>query len=156
MEFGGVILNKFLNRGNREGQKRLTTDAFQLATGILFHNPVQMFALTPNNLTDAPEFAIEFMRNIPTTWDETLYIDGYPGKYAVIARRHGENWYIAGINAEAEAKNLKLELPMLAGQTVKIYNDNQDKESYVSDLKIARKGKVSVTIQPRGGLVLTK
>src|SRR5690606_17287598 len=38
MEFGGVILNRYINRGNERGQKRLTTDAFQLATGVLFQN----------------------------------------------------------------------------------------------------------------------
>jgi hypothetical protein len=74
MEFGGVVLNKFFNKGNVDGQKRLTTDIFQLATGILFQNPVQFFALTPDNLTNAPDFAIDFMRNIPTLWDETRYI----------------------------------------------------------------------------------
>src|SRR5690554_4551283 len=85
MEFGGVILNKYLNKSNKQGQKRLTTDIFQLATGVLFQNAVQFFALTPNNLTDVPEFEVEFMRNIPTTWDETRFIDGYPGKYSVLA-----------------------------------------------------------------------
>ncbi len=99
MEFGGVFMNKFLNRGNSRGQQRLTTDLFQIATGILFQNPVQMFALTPNNLTDAPGSLIDFMREIPTTWDETFYIDGYPGKFSVIARRHGKQWYVAGVNA---------------------------------------------------------
>ncbi|WP_227625450.1 glycoside hydrolase family 97 protein [Geofilum rubicundum] len=89
MEFGGVILNKYLNRGNEQGQKRLTTDAFQLATGVLFQNPVQFFALTPNNLTDVPEFELDFMRELPTTWDETVFIDGFPGKYSVLARRMG-------------------------------------------------------------------
>ena len=88
MEYGGVLFNKYLNRGNSQGQKRLTSDVFQIATGILFQNPVQMFALTPNNLVDTPAFLIDFMKKIPTTWDETVYVDGYPGKYAVIARRH--------------------------------------------------------------------
>src|SRR5690606_39015242 len=125
MEFGGVVLNKYFNKGNTDGQKRLTTDAFQLATGVLFQNPVQMFALTPNNLTEAPAFELDFMRNLPTTWDETLFIDGYPGKYSVVARRHGEQWYVAGVNAEQTAKELKLELPMLAGKTVKMYNDDK-------------------------------
>ena len=56
MEFGGVVLNKHLNRGNKEGQTRQTTDIFQLATAVLFQNPVHMFAHTLNNLTDVPLF----------------------------------------------------------------------------------------------------
>lgn len=156
MEFGGVILNKYLNKGNQQGQKRLTTDIFQLATAVLFQNPVQFFALTPNNLTEVPEFELDFMRNIPTTWDETRFIAGYPGKYSVIARRHGETWYIAGINAEKEAKKLNLELPMLAGQKVAIYNDKKDGTPFTETVSISKNGKFSVTIQPNGGFVLTK
>jgi hypothetical protein len=154
MEFGGVILNKYLNKGNKERQKRLTTDVFQLATGILFQNPVQFFALTPNNLIDVPEFEIEFMRNIPTTWDETRYIDGYPGKFSVIARRNGENWYVAGVNAEKEAKKLTLNLPMLAGQTVTMYNDKKEGTSYVETMLVPEDGKVEVSIQHNGGIVI--
>jgi Glycoside hydrolase 97/Glycosyl-hydrolase 97 N-terminal len=66
MEFGGVLLNKFLTKSNQNRNKRLTTDAFQLATAVLFQNPVQMFGLTPNNLTDVPAFEIEFMKKVPT------------------------------------------------------------------------------------------
>lgn len=155
MEFGGVLLNKFLNKGNEKGQQRLTTDAFQLATAVLFQNPVQMFALTPNNLKDVPAFELEFMKNVPTTWDETVFIDGYPGKYSVIARRHGEKWYIAGVNAEKAAKKLKLNLPMLSGKNCKIYNDKNDKQTYMSDIKISKNGELSITIQPNGGFVVT-
>ncbi|MFC2136592.1 glycoside hydrolase family 97 catalytic domain-containing protein [Bacteroidota bacterium] len=156
MEFGGVFLNKYLNKGNEKGQKRLTTDAFQLATGILFQNPVQMFALTPNNLTDAPEFALDFMRNIPTTWDETQYIDGYPGKYAVIARQHEQQWFVAGVNAEKTAKELNLKLPMFAGKTVTIYNDNRKNETYMKTISVSEDGDISLTIQSNGGFVITK
>jgi len=155
MEFGGVLLNKFLNKGNEKGQQRMTTDAFQLATAVLFQNPVQMFALTPNNLKDVPAFELEFMKNVPTTWDETVFIDGYPGKYSVIARRHGEKWYIAGVNAEKAAKKLKLNLPMLSGKNCKIYNDKNDKQTYMSDIKISKNGELSITIQSNGGFVVT-
>jgi hypothetical protein len=156
MEFGGVFLNKCLNRGNKEGQKRLTTDAFQLATGILFQNPVQMFALAPNNLTDAPEFALDFMRRIPTTWDETQFIAGYPGKFVVIARRNGQRWFVAGVNAEKTAKELKLYLPMFTGQTVTIYGDNKNNKTYMDQVKVSVEGELIVAIQPNGGFVLSK
>ncbi|MCH7410547.1 glycoside hydrolase family 97 protein [Belliella sp. DSM 111904] len=155
MEFGGIILNKYLNRGNQRGQERLTTDIFQLATGVLFQNPVQMFGLTPNNLTDVPEFELDFLRKLPTTWDETIHIDGYPGKYSVIARRSGAHWYIAGVNAEADVKTLKLNLPMLKGKKVSLYNDDNKREPSVKTIEIDKNGEVTITIQPRGGFVLT-
>lgn len=155
MEFGGVLLNKYLNKGNTKGQQRLTTDAFQLATSVLFQNPVQMFGLTPNNLVDVPAFELDFLRNIPTTWDETVFIDGYPGKYSVIARRHDQKWYVAGINAEKTAKELKLKLPMFSGKTITIYNDKAGKETYTESVKVSKNGELSITIQPNGGFVLT-
>ncbi len=154
MEFGGILLNKYLNKGNKEGQERLTTDAFQLATGVLFQNPVQMFALTPNNLEDVPQFELDFVSELPTTWDETVFIDGYPGKYSVLARRHGQSWYVAGVNAEKSAKKLELSLPMLAGEKVKIYNDNENRETYMEEIEVSEDGKLSLTVQPSGGFVI--
>lgn len=154
MEFGGTFLNKHLNRGNEKGSERLTSDAFQLATAILFQNPIQMFALTPNNLTDAPAFAIDFMKKVPTTWDETLYIDGYPGKYSVIARRSGDQWYVAGVNAKQEVVKIKLNLPMLAGKKVNFYGDNKDMKTYSKEMTLGKNGVVEVTMQPRGGFVI--
>lgn len=156
MEFGGVFLNKFLNKDNKGNGKRLTTDAFQLATAVLFQNPVQMFALTPNNLTDAPAFAINFMKQVPTTWDETLFIDGYPGKYAVIARRHGNQWYVSGVNAGQDPKVLTLSLPMFANQDVNLYYDDKNMNTQVKQLKIRKDGKVEVIMQHNGGFVLTE
>src|SRR5690606_18541808 len=154
MEFGGVLLNKFLNKGNKEGPQRLTTDIFQLATGVLFQNPVQLFALTPNNLQDVPLFEIDFMRKLPTTWDETVFIDGNPGRYSVIARRHGKQWYIAGVNAEKKALKLKLELPMLKGKKSPLYNDDKLKQPYTKELTVKKNGVVDVEIQPNGGFVI--
>jgi hypothetical protein len=154
MEFGGVILNKYINRGNERGQKRLTTDAFQLATSVLFQNSVQFFALTPNNLTDVPKFEMDFLRELPTTWDETVYIDGLPGKYSVVARRHGDTWYIAGVNGEMEAKKLTLDLPMLSKQTVTMYNDKKDGTPFHETVKVSKKGQLTITLQPNGGFVL--
>lgn len=156
MEYGGVVLNDFVNKGNQKEQQRLTTDAFQLATGILFQNPVQMFALTPNNLTDVPAFEIDFMRNIPTTWDETLFIDGYPGKYCVIARRHGQKWYVAGVNAGKAAIQIKTRLNMFADKDVVMYNDNKTRQTSMNTLRVPDNGEISITIQPNGGFVLTK
>lgn len=155
MEFGGVVLNRRLNRTNDGGTIRRTTDAFELATGILFQNPVQFFALTPTNLTDAPAQAIQFMKEIPTTWDETRHVAGYPGQYAVLARRSGDRWYIAGVNARDKALTLDLELPMLApGQTVTCYADNSNRQLIVKPVRIERRQTLRVTIQPRGGLIL--
>jgi len=154
MEFGGTFLNKFLTKSNKDKNKRYTTDGFQLATAVLFQNPVQMFAVMPNNLTDAPKFQLDFMKNIPTLWDETVFIDGYPGKYSVIGRRHQDQWYIAGINAEKTAKKLKIRLPMFAGKTVKLINDDAQGNSSEKEVKVNKNGDFTIEIQPNGGFVL--
>lgn len=157
MEFGGVFLNKRLNRGNDGGTTRRTTDIFQLATAVLFQNPIQNFALAPNNLADTPGVCIDFMKQVPTTWDETRFIDGYPGRYVVLARRHGDVWYVAAVNATAEPLKLKLSLPMLpAGDAVSVYLDDKKLQPQQKEQKIKTDGTLQLTVQPMGGAVIVK
>ena len=156
MEFGGVFLNKRLNRSNDGGTIRRTTDIFQLATAVLFQNPIQNFALAPNNLTDAPQICLDFMKQVPTTWDETRFIDGYPGRYIVLARRHGNTWYIAAANATVEPLKLKLDLPMLAGQEVSLYSDDKKMQPQLKLQKIKTDGSLQLTVQPQGGAVIVE
>ncbi len=156
MEFGPVLLNKHHNRTNDGGNTRRTSDIFQLATSILFQSPVQMFAIAPNNLKDVPSFEIDFMKKVPTTWDETVFIDGYPGKYCVLARRHGEKWYVVAVNAQKEAVKLKVKLPMMASKEVERYGDNKSLEPYMDKLKIKKTGFTNISIQPNGAVILTE
>lgn len=156
MEFGGVFLNKRLNRSNDGGTIRRTTDIFQLATAVLFQNPIQNFALAPNNLTDAPQICLDFMKQVPTTWDETRFIDGYPGRYIVLARRHGNTWYIAATNATVEPLKLKLDLPMLAGQEVSLYSDDKKMQPQLKLQRIKADGSLQLTVQPQGGAVIVE
>lgn len=155
MEYGGSFLNKRLNRGNDGGNIRRTSDAFQLALPILFQNPVQYFALAPNNLTDAPAVAIDFMKQVPTTWNDTKFIAGYPGKYVVLARRHGETWYIAGVSNLAKPVKLDLDLSMFGKDTIlRMINDGKNGEPVSSEIKVKDPKKVSVTLNPLSGFVL--
>ena len=128
MDFGGSTLNKHYNADNKRGTTRRTSDVFALATAVLFQSSVQHFAMAPNNMQDAPDWAVAFMKNVPTTWDEVRFIDGYPGRYAIIARRSGQKWYIAGINAQKEAVKTKLDLSSFfsKGSQVTVYSDDAD------------------------------
>ena len=105
MEFGGCFMNERLSKNNERGTERKTTDVFQIATCVLFQNPIQNFALAPNNLEDAPVACLDFLREVPTTWDETRFIDGLPGEYVALARRSGNTWYVAAINAGTQARD---------------------------------------------------
>jgi len=154
MEFGPVVLNKRLNRNNDGGQTRKTTDVFEIATAVLYQNPIQNFAIAPNNLTDAPALVVDFMKQVPTTWDETRFIDGYPGKYVVLARRHGNKWYVVGVNAGKEPLKIKVNLPMMAGEKVTRYFDGKAATPQIQSESIAKSGKADLIIQPNGGVIL--
>ncbi|MEI6949677.1 glycoside hydrolase family 97 catalytic domain-containing protein [Paraflavisolibacter sp. H34] len=156
MDFGPVLLNKRHNRNNNGGTTRKTTEVFQLATSVLFQTPVQNFGITPNNLQEYPAFVLDFMKAVPTTWEETVFIDGYPGKYVVLARRHQDKWYVVGINAGKEAKKIKLQLPMLAEKKVSLYSDKPDRSPQLEQVSIRKNGEVTVTLQPDGGILLVQ
>ena len=154
MEFGGTFLNKRLNKGNNGGSHRRTSDVFQLATAVLFQNPIQNFALAPNNLTDAPQLCLDFLKEIPTEWDEVKYIDGYPGKYVVLARRSGDKWYVAAINAEKETLKLNVDLSFLGEKTVKWYGDDKNQQPQLTDKKLKAGKPMALTIASQGGVVI--
>lgn len=158
MDFGGSALNKYYNADNApRGSKRMTSDVFALATAVMFQSAVQHFALAPNNLTDAPVWAIEFMKEVPTTWDEVRFIDGYPGKYIIMARRHGEKWYVAGVNAQKETLKIKAKLPMFSnGETLRFYSDDKSLAGSVKQMKMGKKQEVLLTIPCNGGILITE
>jgi len=154
MDFAPVFLNQRLSETQEKGSIRSTTDAFELATAILYQSPVQHFGLTPNNLNEQPEHVLDFIRKVPSVWDETQFIDGYPGKLAVLARRHDKDWYIAAVNGENKAKTVTLDLPMLAGKTLTLLSDNRDKTAKASQIKIPLTGKVTLNLLAKGGAVI--
>ena len=148
MDFGGSTLNKVYNPMNdvtKRGSIRRTSDVFALATAVLFQSYVQHFAMTPENLTDAPAWAVDFMKGVPTQWDEVKFIDGYPGQYVILARRHGDKWYYAGINASPEARTIDLELP--AGAYT-LYSDTVAPDVAKAARKLHGR-KAPLTLEPR-------
>ena len=158
MDFGGSALNKYYNADNApRGSRRVTSDVYALATAVLFQSPVQHFALAPNNLTDAPSWAIDFMKEVPTTWDEVRFIDGYPGKYVILARRHGDKWYIAGVNAQKETLKLKVNLPMFSnGEKVRLFSDDKALQGGVKQIEIGKKQELQLAIPCNGGVLITR
>ena len=158
MDFGGSALNKYYNADNApRGSRRVTSDVYALATAVLFQSPVQHFALAPNNLTDAPSWAIDFMKEVPTAWDEVRFIDGYPGKYVILARRHGDKWYIAGVNAQKETLKLKVNLPMFSnGEKVRLFSDDKALQGGVKQIEIGKKQELQLAIPCNGGVLITR
>ena len=159
MDWGGTIMNRYMSPDNKTRHRRYTSDIFEMAASIVIQTSVQCIAMQPNNLSDLPQMELDFLREVPTSWDETRYIDGYPGKYIVMARRSGDKWYIVGLNATKEPLKLNIDLPMFAGSTPSYYYDKPSKkslwpESTLGKIKVDTKGKAKVTIQPNGGIII--
>ena len=85
------------------------------------------------------------------------YPPGYPGKYVVLARRHADKWYIAGINAQKEPLKLKLNLPMCTkGDKVMLYQDDKKLNPHAEEITLKKNDEVSITMQAEGGFLLVK
>ena len=157
MDFGGSALNRYYSADNQHGTHRVTSDVYALATAVLFQSSVQHFALAPNNLSDAPQWAVRFMQQVPTTWDETRFIDGYPGKYVIMARRSGNHWFVVGVNAQQSPIKQTITLPMFdKGEQLTVYSDDvKTLGSVVTTVKHNKKQQIAITIPNNGGVVIT-
>lgn len=159
-DWGGVMMNKYFSRDNKSRHQRYTSDVFEMATAITNQSSVNCVCLYPNNLTDVPQWELDWLKGVPTAWDDVQFIDGYPTRYVVLARRAGDKWYVGGLNATDKPLTLTLKLPMMAGQTVSYLTDEPKKAGekfYTSTkktLKVNKKGEAKVTIQPNGGIIL--
>lgn len=154
MEFGGCFMNRKMSKDNKSRHGRYTTDVFELATEILFQNPIQNVALTPNNLEDAPEVCMNFLRSVPTTWEQTRLVDGYPGKNVTLARKSCGKWYIAAANAEEKPYVLTLDLNAFEGMDISSLKIIKGGNIPVEEPLKAKKGKVKLTINQNDAVVI--
>jgi hypothetical protein len=154
MDYGPVLLNKVFSRDQRRGSRRRTTDVFQLATAVLFQSPIQHFGITPNNLEEQPAHVIDFLKTVPAAWDEVRFVDGYPGKYVVLARRSGDRWYVAATHADKESKEMMISLPWLKGKSLDLLYDKEDGSAGLQKTSLGDDGSVKVSLAPGGGAVL--
>ena len=138
------------------GLHRVTTNGFELATSIIFWSGIQHFAEIPRGMAAVPDYVKTFMQEVPVVWDETRFIDGFPGKLVVLARRSGKIWYIAGINGENSEKILRLDLPFLNdNQTGTVITDGDDNRSFsTSEITVVTGKQIELTIRGNGGFVI--
>ena len=87
------------------------TRCHQIAMYVIYDAPLQMLADTPSNYLREPE-CTKFIAGIPTTWHETKVIDGQPGQFILMARRHGDRWYIGAMTND-QPRELKVDLSFL-------------------------------------------
>lgn len=151
MDFTPVCLDRVNNR-----IRRRTTPAFELATSVIFTSGIQHYAETPQGMAKMPDYVQDFMRHVPSIWDDTKFIDGYPGRLVILARQGDGRWYVAGINGEAVEKKLTLDLSELAPPSdCVLINDGEEFGSFEQQkVHPTTDHKLDVGVKPNGGFVL--
>jgi hypothetical protein len=134
------------------GIERRTTSAFELATSVIFLSGIQHMAETPRGMQHMPAFVKDFLRTLPGNWDDVKFIDGYPGKLAVIARKSGDRWIIAGINGEATPKDLSLDLSFIKSKNGFIITDDGNGSLTQAEMRPDQATRVKVL--SNGGFVI--
>jgi hypothetical protein len=135
--------------------KRTTTNGFELALSVLFLSGVQHYAETPQGMAKVPEYVKDIMRKVPVSWDESRFVDGYPGKLVVIARKANNTWYVAGINGEDKEKIIKVSLPFINQKQGMLITDGADNRSFTkSDIALTN-NEIELNMKAKGGFVIT-
>jgi alpha-glucosidase len=135
----------------------VTSYGHELALSVLFESALQHLADRPDGYYLLPDAPKSFLKMIPTAWDDTRFINGYPGKDVTLARRKGEAWYLAGINSEAKEKTQSVSFDFLPQGTqyklVLITDGNHDKDFATQYLVVDKSSTVNVRLLRRGGFV---
>lgn len=156
----GAMINaqekNFIPRWNRPMSQG--TRVHQLAMYVVYESPLQMLADSPSNYQREAE-AMAFLSAVPTVWDETVVLDARVAKYVVLARKHGDDWYVGGMT-DWSPRSLEITLSFLApGEyTAEIYSDGPNASRYASDFQkhrqdVTKKDKLGIDMAPGGGWV---
>ncbi|HRS52247.1 MAG TPA: glycoside hydrolase family 97 catalytic domain-containing protein [Candidatus Marinimicrobia bacterium] len=134
--------------------QRRTTNGFEIALSVIFTSGIQHIAETPSGMAKQPDFVKEYMSSLPQHWDDVKFIDGYPGKFVVIARKAADKWYIAGINGEKTERTLTLNIPFInkTARGTLITDAENANELVRTNIKISRS--FNIKMKPNGGFVI--
>jgi hypothetical protein len=146
MDFTPMVLDSIPNI------KRITTPAFELALPVLFLSGIQHIAETPDGMAKMPQYVVDYLKDIPTNWDDSKFIEGYPGKYAVMARKKDNVWHIVGVNGENTEKEIEIDLSFVNNDSGYIILENE-KGFQQQQISTAKSKKLKVTMKPNGGFV---
>jgi hypothetical protein len=145
MDFTPMVLDSIPNI------KRKTTPAFELALPVLFLSGIQHIAETPVGMAKMPKYVVNYLKDIPTNWDDSKFIDGYPGKYIVMARKKDNIWHIVGINGENKAKEIELDLSFVTNESGYVIIEN---EKGFQQFPVSKNKKLKIAMKPDGGFVM--
>ena len=134
----------------------VTTNSHELALSVLFETGILHFADKAASYQNLDNRVKHFMRTVPTTWDDTKFIQGEPGKETVLARRNKNTWYIAAANGEDSQKTITLKLPFLSGnyKATIIADGSAAREIKVSEMNVTKNGTINIDMLPNGGFTV--
>jgi alpha-glucosidase len=133
---------------------RRTTGGFEIALSVIFTSGIQHIAETPNGMAAQKDFVQEYMRTLPETWDDVKFIDGFPGKYVVLARKKGDKWYIAGINGENTERKITLSLPFISKTSKGILITDSVSSKDMEKRNVEFSKSFDIIMKPFGGFVI--
>jgi alpha-glucosidase len=134
--------------------KRKTSSAFELGLSVMFLSGIQHFAESPEGMSHVPEYVQQFLRELPTSWDDVRFLEGYPGKYVVLARKSGNKWYVTGINGEAGERTLQFNPSIFNKNKAAFITDGDEELSFRQETWQLNKGmQKQITMKPNGGFV---
>ena len=103
----------------------MNTRAHQLAMFVVYFSPLTVACDHPDYYKDQP--GIEFLKEVPTVWDDTRVLAGEVGKYIVIARKKDKRWYIGAMNnSQPRGITIKLDFLKKGTSTMTYFKDSDD------------------------------
>lgn len=145
MDFTPMILERI------PGIQRKTLKGFELALPFLFLSGAQHVAESPEGMEKQNPAVIQLLKGLPTAWEESRFLGGYPGKYILVARRFGDVWYVMGINAGAEPLNVDVDLSFVKKELSLLTDDGKGN----LEVKGINTGRNALTLLANGGFVAT-
>jgi alpha-glucosidase len=140
-----------------DNRPRTTSNLHEVALAVVFESGIQHFADSAEAFRSLPNTYKSLFAKLPTTWHETRFLAGYPGKDVILARRHGNDWYIAGINGESSTKEFALDLSFIQSRSPNctLYFDGSTANPFDAKQVVLKQGKISLSMKAYGGFALT-
>ncbi len=133
----------------------ITSYGHELALSVLFESAMQHMADRPEGYYALPDAATSFLKKVPANWDDTKFLDGYPGEYVVMARRKGTDWFVGGISGMQKESIQQVNFSFLPEnkkfKLTLISDGGHDKSFSVKHMVVDNKSQLDIKLLRRGG-----
>ena len=122
---------------------------------MLYESALQHLADRPESYLAQPDEVKQFFSELPTVWDDTKLLSGYPGKWVALARRSGDNWYVGIINGLDTPQKIAMDWGFLdcGDFHITTFGDVAD-EARAWSINVNATLSDSIAMAPRGGHVV--